>query len=91
MARAYFEPVPEVPDGLTTGNRLSARPWRHRRDVRRARLHLSTAGNMLDCAATAITRARELAAEGDGAGAQLAEDVAAVRSSARMLVDVLSE
>ena len=59
--------------------------------VRRARLHLSTATNMLDCAATAITRARELAAERDGAGEQLAEDVAAVRSSARMLVDVLSE
>ena len=59
--------------------------------VRRARLHLSTAGNMLDCAATAITRARELAAEREGAGAHLAEDVAAVRSSARLLVDVLSE
>ena len=49
--------------------------------VRRARLHLSTAGNMLDCAATAITRARELAAEREGP----------VRSSARLLVDVLSE
>jgi hypothetical protein len=59
--------------------------------VRRAKLHLSTASNMLDCAATAITRARELAAERDGVGEQLAEDVAAVRSCARMLVDVLSE
>jgi hypothetical protein len=59
--------------------------------VRRAKLHLSTASNMLDSAATAITRARELAAERDGVGEQLAEDVAAVRSSARMLVDVLSE
>ena len=46
---------------------------------------------MLDCAATAITRARELAGEGDGAGGELAEDIVAVRSSARMLVDVLSE
>ena len=59
--------------------------------VRRARLHLSTASDMLDCAAIAITRAHELAAERDGAGEQLAEDVAAVRSSARMLVDVLSQ
>ena len=46
---------------------------------------------MLDCAATAITRARELAGEYDGAGGELAEDIVAVRSSARMLVDVLSE
>lgn len=59
--------------------------------VRRAKLHLSTASDMLDCAATAITRAHELAAEREGAGEQLAEDVAAVRCSARMLVDVLSE
>ena len=59
--------------------------------VRRAKLHLSTAGNMLDCAATAITRACELAGERDGAGEELAEDIAAVRSSARMLVDVLTE
>ena len=59
--------------------------------VRRARRHLSAAGDMLDCAATAITRARELAGESDGAGDELAEDIVAVRSSARMLVDVLSE
>ena len=59
--------------------------------VRRAKLHLSTASSMLDCAATAITRARELAGERDGVGDELAEDVVAVRSSARMLVDVLSE
>jgi hypothetical protein len=59
--------------------------------VRRAKLHLSAASSMLDCAATAITRARELAGEDDGAGDELAEDIVAVRSSARMLVDVLSE
>jgi hypothetical protein len=59
--------------------------------VRRAKLHLSTASSMLDCAATAITRARELAGERDGVGDELAEDIVAVRSSARMLVDVLSE
>jgi hypothetical protein len=59
--------------------------------VRRAKLHLSTASSMLDCAATAITRARELADERDGVGDELAEDIVAVRSSARMLVDVLSE
>jgi hypothetical protein len=59
--------------------------------VRRAKLHLSAASSMLDCAATAITRARELAGERDGVGDELAEDVVAVRSSARMLVDVLSE
>jgi len=59
--------------------------------VRRAKLHLSTASSMLDCAATAITGARELAGEHDGVGDELAEDIVAVRSSARMLVDVLSE
>lgn len=59
--------------------------------VRRAKLHLSVASSMLDRAATAITRARELAGERDGAGDELAEDIVAVRSSARMLVDVLSE
>jgi hypothetical protein len=59
--------------------------------VRRAKLHLSTASNMLDCAATAITRASELADERDGVSDELAEDIAALRSSARMLVDVLSE
>jgi len=31
--------------------------------VRRTKLHLSAASNMLDCAATAITRASELADE----------------------------
>ena len=46
---------------------------------------------MLDCAATAITRAVELAGERDGVGDELADDIAALRSSARMLVDVLSE
>jgi len=59
--------------------------------VRRAKLHLSTASSMLDCAATAITGASELAGEHDGVGDELAEDIVAVRSSARMLVDVLSE
>jgi len=59
--------------------------------VRQAKLHLSTASSMLDCAATAITGARELAGEHDGIGDELAEDIVAVRSSARMLVDVLSE
>ncbi len=59
--------------------------------VRRAKLHLSAASGMLDCAATAITRARELVGERDSVGDELAEDVVAVRSSARMLVDVLSE
>lgn len=59
--------------------------------VRRAKLHLSTASSMLDCAATAIMRARELAGERDGVGDELAEDIVAARSSARMLVDVLSE
>jgi hypothetical protein len=46
---------------------------------------------MLDCAAIAITRASELADERDGVSDELAEDTAALRSSARMLVDVLSE
>jgi hypothetical protein len=46
---------------------------------------------MLDSAATAITRARELASEREHVGDELAEDIAALRSSARMLVDVLSE
>ena len=59
--------------------------------VRRAKLHLSTASNMLDCAATAITRASELASDRDDVGDELAEDIAALRSSARMLVDILSE
>lgn len=59
--------------------------------VRRARLYLSTASSMLDRAATAITRAHELAGERDGVGDELADDIVAVRSSARMLVDVLSE
>jgi len=59
--------------------------------VRRAKLHLSTASTMLDCAATAVMRARELADERERVGDELAEDIAAVRSSARMLVDVLSE
>ena len=46
---------------------------------------------MLDCAATAITRAAELAGERDGVSDELADDIAAVRTSARMLVDVLSQ
>ena len=33
--------------------------------VRRARLHLAAASSVIDCAATAITRARELAGEHD--------------------------
>ena len=59
--------------------------------VRQAKLHLSTASDMLDSAATAITRARELASERERVDEELAEDIAALRSSARMLVDVLSE
>jgi len=46
---------------------------------------------MLDCAATAITRASELASDRDDVGDELAEDIAALRSSARMLVDILTE
>jgi hypothetical protein len=57
--------------------------------VRRAKLHLSAASNMLDSAATSITRAAELADERDGVGDELADDLAALRSSARMIVDVL--
>lgn len=72
-----------------TGRRCDGGPTEE--TMRRAKLHLSTASSMLDCAATAITRARELAGERDGAGDELAEDIVAVRSSARMLVDVLSE
>ena len=64
---------------------------RAQQTVRQAKLQLSAASSMLDCAATAITRARELAGEHDGAGDELAVDILAVRSSARMLVDVLSE
>lgn len=59
--------------------------------VRQAKLHLSAASGMLDCAATAIMRACELAGEGDGVGDELAADIVAVRGSARMLVDVLNE
>ena len=59
--------------------------------IRRAKHHLSTASDLLDSAATAITRACELAGERDGVGDELTKDIAAVRSSARMLVDVLSE
>jgi len=59
--------------------------------VRRAKVHLSAASNMLDCAASAITRASELADECDDVANELADDIAALRSSARMLVDVLSE
>jgi hypothetical protein len=59
--------------------------------IRQAKHHLSTASNLLDSAATVITRACELAGERDGVGDELTKDIAAVRSSARMLVDVLSE
>ena len=59
--------------------------------VRQAKLHLSTASDMLDSAATAITRARELASDREHVGAELAEDIAALRCSARMLVAVLTE
>jgi len=72
-----------------TGRRRA--PGRTQDTVRRAKLHLSAASDMLDCAATAITRAAELAGERDGAGDELAGDIAALRSSARMLVDLLSE
>ena len=44
--------------------------------VRRAKLHLTAASNMLDSAATAITRATELADERDGVGDELADDLA---------------
>ena len=64
---------------------------RSQETVRRAKHHLSTASNLLDSAATAITRACELAGERDDVGDELTKDIAAVRSSARMLVDVLSE
>lgn len=66
-------------------------PGHTQETVRRAKLHLSAASNMLDCAATAITRAAELADEREGVSDELAEDIAALRSSARMLVDVLSD
>ena len=72
-----------------TGRRPA--PSQTQETVRQARLHLSAASNMLDRAATAITRARELASEREHVGEELAEDIAALRSSARMLVDVLSE
>jgi hypothetical protein len=72
-----------------TGRRYTG--GRTQETVRRAKLHLSTASNMLDCAATAITRTCELAGERDGVDDELAEDIAAVRNSARMLVDVLNE
>ena len=76
--------TPEV-----TGRRPA--PSRTQQTVRQAKLHLSTASDMLDSAATAITRARELASERERVDEELAEDIAALRSSARMLVDVLSE
>ena len=66
-------------------------PARTQETVRQAKLHLSTASDMLDSAATAITRARELASEREHVGEELAEDISALRSSARMLVDVLSQ
>ena len=59
--------------------------------IRQAKHHLSTASSLLDSAATAITRAAELADEREGVSDELAEDIAALRSSARMLVDVLSD
>ena len=46
---------------------------------------------MLDSAATAITRASELADERASVRDALADDIAAVRGSARKLADVLSE
>jgi len=64
---------------------------RTQQTVRQARLHLTKASAMLDSAATAIMRASELAGERDGVRDELADDIAAVRGSARMLVDVLSE
>ena len=78
---------------MTSPQETGRRHARGRTDetVRRAKLHLSTASEMLDCAASAVIRARELAGERDGVGDELAGDIVAVRSSARMLVDVLSE
>jgi hypothetical protein len=76
--------APQQPRGRCDDGRIEE-------TVRRAKLHLSTASDILDCAASAVYRARELADERDGAGDELAEDIVAVRSSARMLVDVLSE
>jgi hypothetical protein len=79
-------PVSSQPRGFKMASPQETGHWQARdrteETVRRAKLHLSTASNMLDCAATAITRACELAAEREGVGEQLAEDVAAVRSSA---------
>ena len=57
--------------------------------ARRAKVHLAAASNMGDCAATSITRASELADERDGVGDELAQDIAALRSSACLLIDVL--
>jgi hypothetical protein len=59
--------------------------------ARQAKLHLSAAGSMLDCAVTAIMRACGLAGERAGVVDELAEDIVAVPGSARMPVDVLSE
>ena len=73
------------------GHTQETAPGHTQETVRRAKLHLSAASNMLDCAATAITRAAELADEREGVSDELAEDIAALRSSARMLVDVLSD
>ena len=85
-----FEPALEVhmTSPQQTGHRHAG--GRTQDAVRRARFHLTAASSMLDSAATAITRATELADERDGVGDELADDLAALRSSARMLVDVLS-
>ena len=56
---------------------------RNQQTARRAKLHLATASNMPDRAATAITRASELASDRDDVGDEPAEDTAALRSSAR--------
>ena len=83
------------PEGFTMAStrETGRRPTRGRNQqtVRRAKLHLSTASNMPDCAATAITRASELASDRDDVGEEPAKDIAALRSSARMLADILSE
>ena len=83
--------VPETGRRPASGHTQEPARGHAQETVRRAKLQLSAASNMLDCAATAITRAAELADERDGLSDELAEDIAALRSSARMLVDVLSE
>src|SRR5215510_15437086 len=85
---AGFRLLRARPEGFTMAStrETGRRPTRGRNQetVRRAKLHLSTASHMPDCAATPITRASELASDRDDVGDELAEDIAAFRSSARM-------